>query len=73
MEFIFSQCSCTNDPQSRLYAVSGESRKVLAVFAFLTVAQLALGVVFIAKARNTREETPLDEDCPYELTYIIFG
>lgn len=53
--------------------MSGESRKVLAVFAFLTVAQLALGVVFIAKARNTREETPLDEDCPYELTYIIFG
>ncbi|KAF9790362.1 hypothetical protein BJ322DRAFT_1104022 [Thelephora terrestris] len=37
---------------ARLYALAGENRKVLVVFAFLAVAQLTLGVVLIVLARN---------------------
>ena len=42
-------------PQRRLYALSGENRKVLVIFSTLAVAQTILGVVLIVLARNARE------------------
>ncbi|KAF9650170.1 hypothetical protein BDM02DRAFT_3185562 [Thelephora ganbajun] len=36
----------------RLYALAGESRKVLVVFALLTIVQVTLGIVFIVLARD---------------------
>ena len=56
-------------PQQRLYALSGESRKVLVIFSTLAVAHTILGIVFIVLARNACEEAFRNEGFPLELTY----
>lgn len=59
----------TSAPKRRLYALSGESRKLLVAFTLLSVAHAALGVTLIVLARNTREGTVRGEYCGGELTY----